>query len=53
MLLPGPVELPCRPGHTGPLCNRDIALRDVRMHSAQPEGEDVAEAIPAAEAESP
>ena len=30
VLLPGPVELPCRPGHSGSLCNRDIALLDLR-----------------------
>jgi hypothetical protein len=30
VLLPGPVELPCRPGHTGPLCHRDAAVLDVR-----------------------
>ena len=29
MLLPGPVELPCRKGHDGPLCSRDAALQDV------------------------
>ena len=30
MLLPAPVELPCRPGHTGnPLCDRDAAVADV------------------------
>ncbi len=28
MLLPAPVELPCRPGHSGPLCDRDAALAD-------------------------
>jgi hypothetical protein len=31
MLLPAPVELPCRPGHTAnPLCNREKALADVQ-----------------------
>ncbi|QZY30270.1 hypothetical protein [Nocardioides coralli] len=31
MLLPGPVELPCRKGHRGsPLCDRDAALADVQ-----------------------
>jgi hypothetical protein len=31
MLLPAPVELPCRPGHTSnPLCDRDKALADVK-----------------------
>jgi hypothetical protein len=30
MLLPAPVELPCRPGHTGsPLCDRSAAVADV------------------------
>jgi hypothetical protein len=29
-LLPAPVELPCRPGKTGDLCDRDKALADVR-----------------------
>jgi len=29
-LLPAPVELPCRPGHTGDLCDRDKALADVK-----------------------
>ena len=28
-LLPAPVELPCRPGVRGPLCNRDAAVADV------------------------
>ena len=31
MLLPAPVELPCRPGHTGsPLCDRDASTADVK-----------------------
>ena len=31
MLLPAPVELPCRPGHDdGPLCDRDAAVADVK-----------------------
>ncbi|HZJ06578.1 MAG TPA: hypothetical protein VFD59_14045 [Nocardioidaceae bacterium] len=30
MLLPGPVELPCRPRADGPLCEREAALADVR-----------------------
>ena len=30
MLLPAPVELPCRPGETGPLCDRATALADVK-----------------------
>jgi hypothetical protein len=29
MLLPAPVELPCRPGETGALCNRGDAIADV------------------------
>jgi len=29
MLMPGPVELPCRPGKTGPLCDRQAAIDDV------------------------
>jgi hypothetical protein len=30
MLMPAPVELPCRPGHTdSPLCDRDAAVADV------------------------
>ncbi|WP_248581130.1 hypothetical protein [Nocardioides sp. InS609-2] len=30
-LLPSPVELPCRPGHTdNPMCDRDAALADVK-----------------------
>ncbi len=28
MLLPAPVELPCLPGETGPLCDRDAAVAD-------------------------
>ncbi|KQU70567.1 hypothetical protein [Phycicoccus sp. Root101] len=31
VLLPGPVELPCRPGHTGPLCARQAAVADVQQ----------------------
>ena len=30
MLLPAPVELPCRPGHHGPLCDRSAAVADVQ-----------------------
>lgn len=30
MLLPAPVELPCRPGADGPLCDRAAALADVK-----------------------
>ena len=29
VLLPAPVELPCRPGHGGKLCDRDAAIADV------------------------
>ena len=29
VLHPAPVELPCRPGKAGPLCERDAAVRDV------------------------
>ena len=29
-LIPAPVELPCRPGHDGPLCDRAAALEDVK-----------------------
>ncbi len=29
MLLPAPVEMPCRPGHSGPLCDRNAAVLDV------------------------
>jgi hypothetical protein len=28
MLLPAPVELPCLPGESGPLCDRDAAVED-------------------------
>jgi hypothetical protein len=31
MLLPAPVELPCPPTETGPLCDRTAALADVRQ----------------------
>ena len=38
MLLPAPVELPCRPGHTdNPLCDRDAAIADV-IHRFGPVG---------------
>jgi hypothetical protein len=30
MLLPAPVELPCAPGESGPLCDRKAAVADVR-----------------------
>lgn len=29
MLFPAPVELPCRPGRSGPLCDRNAAVADV------------------------
>ncbi len=29
MLVPGPIELPCAAGETGPLCDRDAALADL------------------------
>jgi len=35
MLLPAPVELPCRPGVTGPLCDRKAALADVKARFGQ------------------
>jgi hypothetical protein len=31
LLLPGPVELPCAPNESGPLCDRAAALADVRQ----------------------
>ena len=38
MLLPAPVELPCRPGHTdSPLCNRGVSINDV-VHRFGPVG---------------
>jgi hypothetical protein len=35
VLLPAPVELPCRPGRTGELCNRDDAVADVLARFGQ------------------
>jgi hypothetical protein len=36
MLLPAPVELPCRPGHRdGPLCERDASMADVKTRFGQ------------------
>jgi hypothetical protein len=36
MLLPAPVELPCRPGHDdGPLCDRDAAVADAQKRFGQ------------------
>jgi hypothetical protein len=31
VLLPAPVEVPCRTGHPGPLCSRKAAMADVRQ----------------------
>jgi hypothetical protein len=31
VLLPAPVEVPCRPGHPGPLCDRKAAMADVQQ----------------------
>ena len=31
VLLPAPVEVPCRPGHPGPLCDRRAAMADVQQ----------------------
>jgi hypothetical protein len=31
VLLPAPVEVPCRPSHPGPLCDRKAAMADVRQ----------------------
>ncbi len=39
MLLPAPVELPCRPEHAdGELCDRDVALADVKERFGEKEG---------------
>ncbi len=39
MLLPAPVELPCRPAHAdGPLCDRDAALADVKSRFGERAG---------------
>lgn len=39
MLLPAPVELPCRPGHTeSPLCDRAAALADVKARFGEGPG---------------
>jgi len=39
MLLPGPVELPCRPGHdASPLCDRDAAVADVKKRFGEGAG---------------
>jgi hypothetical protein len=43
MLLPAPIELPCRPGHDeGDLCDRDKAVRDVMGRFGQAAGQTVA-----------
>jgi hypothetical protein len=39
VLLPAPVELPCRPGRTGPLCVRNAAAADVRLRFGQRAGQ--------------
>jgi hypothetical protein len=31
VLMPAPVEVPCRPGKTGPLCDREAAMADVQQ----------------------
>ena len=38
LLLPAPVELPCRPGKTGPLCNRAKAMADVKARFGEGPG---------------
>ncbi|MFC6286706.1 hypothetical protein ACFP3Q_10870 [Nocardioides sp. GCM10027113] len=38
MLLPAPVELPCRPGRDGPLCDREAAMADVKERFGQRAG---------------
>jgi len=38
MLLPGPVELPCAAGESGPLCDRTAAVFDVMARFGQQEG---------------
>ena len=38
VLLPAPVELPCRPGTTGRLCNRDEAVKDVKARFGEGPG---------------
>jgi hypothetical protein len=42
MLLPAPVELPCRPGVRGPLCERDAAVLDVMNRFGPRSGQMVA-----------
>ena len=38
VLLPAPVELPCRPGRTGPLCARGAAVADVQQRFGSTSG---------------
>lgn len=39
MLMPAPVELPCRPGHTdSPLCDRNAAVADVKARFGEGPG---------------
>ena len=38
VLLPGPVELPCRPGKTGALCSREAAVADVQARFGERAG---------------
>jgi hypothetical protein len=40
--LPAPVELPCAPGESGPLCDRDAAIADLAKRSGTAASEDVA-----------
>ncbi len=42
MLLPAPVELPCRAGASGPLCDRDAAVLDVMDRFGMRSGQMVA-----------
>lgn len=42
MLMPGPVELACRPGRTGKLCDREAAVTDVVGRFGQRAGQIVA-----------
>jgi hypothetical protein len=38
VLLPAPVELPCRAGRTGPLCDRAAAVKDVKARFGEGPG---------------
>ena len=38
VLLPAPVELPCRPGKTGKLCDRAAAVKDVKARFGEGPG---------------